>query len=39
LKEGEAKAFFSEEKKQKTFTSCASGTIEAMACIVEASEK
>jgi hypothetical protein len=33
------KFFFSEEKKQKTFTSCASGTMPAMAGIVEAAEK
>jgi hypothetical protein len=32
------KFFFSEEKKQKTFTFSASGTIPAMACMVEAAE-
>jgi len=33
------KSFFSEEKKQKTFTFCASGTIPAMAWIAEPVEK
>jgi hypothetical protein len=34
-----SKAFFSEEKKQKTFMSCPSGKIPAMASIVGAAEK
>jgi hypothetical protein len=33
------KDFFSEEKKQKTFTFCACGKIPAMASIVEAAEE
>jgi hypothetical protein len=42
VKQGQIKqvrVFFSEEKKQKTFTSGAHGKIPAMASIVEAAEK
>jgi hypothetical protein len=35
----ERRVFFSEEKKQKTFTSGARGTIQAMASIVGAAER
>jgi len=39
MKKGKARVFFSEEKKQKTFASGASGTMPAKSGIVGAAEK
>jgi hypothetical protein len=39
FEERQGKAFFFEKKKQKTFISCASGTMPAMASIVGAAEE